>query len=216
MLNEDYGLLPTRGIERYALTHEGGIEVLFEKINSFTPDVKDDENQFIRRSERLGGERLMWLTKDLSDPNNEMKFHIEFHKDFDVVIEKYKKQIEKRLTPITDGMIKPHIVKYLDRIKYVVSTIKEQTQSELGPAVTRGNTLGEVDSLTRPSVNTIEAEEADNFNSPITTFNSPSYLSVLNSPRSRVSGDSGDESDPSPELAPLFLRYSTRKQRLPT
>jgi hypothetical protein len=125
MLKEDYGLLPTRGIERYALSQEGGIEVLCEKINSFTPDVKDDENEFIRISERLGGERLMWLTRDLSDPNNEMKFHIEFHKDFDIIIEKYKKQIALRLTPITDGMIKPHIVKYLDRIKYVVSTIKE-------------------------------------------------------------------------------------------
>jgi hypothetical protein len=171
---------------------------------------------FIRRSERPGGERLMWLTRDLSDPNNEMKFHIEFHKDFDIIIEKYKKQIEKRLIPITDGMIKPHIVKYLDRIKYVVSTIKEQTQSEIGQNRTTGNTLGEVDSLTRPPMNTNEAEEADNFNSPMTTFNSPSYLSVLNCPTSRVSGDESDEPDPSPELAPLFLRYSTRKQRLPT
>jgi len=206
--------LPTRGIERYALTKEGGIEVLFEKINSFSPDVKEDENQFIRRSERLGGERLMWLTRDLSDPNNENKFHIEFHKDFDIIIEKYKKQIEKRLTPITDGMIKPHIVKYLDKIKYVVSTIKEQTTSEQGQNMTTGNTLGEVDSLARPPVNTVETEEGDNFN-PMTTFNSPSYLSVLNSPTSRVSGDSGDESEPSPELAPLFLRYSTRRQRLP-
>ena len=81
-------------------------------------------------------------------------------------------------------MIKPHIVKYLDRIKYVVSTIKEQTTSETSQAVTIGTTLGEVDSLTRPPVNTTEAEEGDNFNpSPITTFNSPSYLSVLNSPR---------------------------------
>ena len=184
MLKEDYGLLPSRGIERYALTQEGGIEVLFEKINSFTPDVKEDENQFIRISERLGGERLMWLTRDLSDPNNEMEFHIEFHKDFDLIIEKYKKQIEKIFTPITDGMIKPHIVKHLDRIKYVVSTIKEQTTSETSQAVTIGTTLGEVDSLTRPPVNTTEAEEGDNFNpSPITTFNSPSYLSVLNSPR---------------------------------
>jgi len=216
MLKEDYGLLQNRGIERYALTQEGGIDVLFEKINSFAPDEKDDENQFIRRSERPGGERLMWLTRDMSDHNNEMKFHIEFHTDFDIMIEIYLKQIEKRLNPITDGMIKPHIVKYLDKIKYVVSTIKAQTESELGQNITRGNTLGEVDSLTRPPVNTVEAEEADNFNSPITTFNSPSYLSVLNSPRSRVSGDSGDESDPSPELAPLFLRYSTRKQRLPT
>ena len=184
------------------------------KINSFTPDVKEDENQFIRRSERLGGERLMWLTRDLSDPNNENKFHIEFHKDFDTIIEKYKKQIEKRFTPITDGMIKPHIVKYLDKIKYVVSTIKEQTTSEIGQNRTSGNTLGEVDSLARPPVNTVETEEDDNFN-PMTTFNSPSYLSVMNS-LSRISGDSGDESEPSPELAPLFLRYSTRKQRLPT
>jgi hypothetical protein len=216
MLKEDYGLLPTRGIERYALTKEGGIEVLFEKINSFTPDVKEDENQFIRRSERLGGERLMWLTRDLSDPNNENKFHIEFHKDFDTIIEKYKKQIEKRFTPITDGMIKPHIVKYLDKIKYVVSTIKEQTTSEIGQNRTSGNTLGEVDSLARPPVNTVETEEDDNFN-PMTTFNSPSYLSVMNSPssRSRVSGDESDEPEPSPELAPLFLRYSTRRQRLP-
>ena len=36
-------------------------------------DVKD-ENQCIRRSEMLGGERLMWLTRDMSDPNNEKKF----------------------------------------------------------------------------------------------------------------------------------------------
>jgi hypothetical protein len=114
-------------------------------------------------------------------------------------------------------MIKPHIVKYLDRIKYVVSTIKEQTQPEIGQNRTTGNTLGEVDSLTRPPMNMIEAEEGDNFNpSPITTFNSPSYLSVLNSPRSKISGDESDEPDPSPELTPLFLRYSTRKQRSPT
>ena len=118
------------------------------------------------------------------------------------------------MTPITDGMIKPHIVKYLDRIKYVVSSIKEQTRTEIGQNRTSGNTLGEVDSLARPPVNTVETEEDDNFN-PLTTFNSPSFLSVLNSPSSRVSGDSGDESEPSPELAPLFLRYSTRKQRLP-
>ena len=203
--------MSTRGIERYALT--GGIDVLFEKINSFTPYVKEDENQFIRRSERLGGERLMWLTRDLSDPNNEIKFHIEFHKDFVIIIEKYKKQIEKKITPITDGIIKPHIVKYLDRIKYVVSTIKEQTTSEIGQNRTTGNTLGEVDSLTRPPVNTVETEEGDNF-SPMTTFNSPSYLSVLNSPTSRVSGDDSDGPEPSPELAPLFLRFSTRKQRL--
>ena len=174
MLKEDNGLLPTRGIERYAVSQEGGIAVLFEKINSFTPDVKEDENHFIRRSERLGGERLMWLTRDLSDPNNEMKFHIEFHKDFDIIIEKYKKQIEKRLIPITDGMINPHIVKYLDRIKYVVSTVKEQTTSEIGQNRTTGNTLGEVDSLTRSPLNTIEAEEGDNFN-PMATFNSPVY-----------------------------------------
>ena len=97
-----------------------------------------------------------------------------------------------------------------------MSTIKEQTTSEIGQNRTTCNTLGEVDSLTRPPLNTIEDEEGDNFNSPITTFNSPSYLSVLNSPTSRVSGDESEEPDPSPELAPLFLRYSTRKQRLPT
>ena len=30
MLKEDYGLLPTRGIERYRLSQEGGIEILFD------------------------------------------------------------------------------------------------------------------------------------------------------------------------------------------
>ena len=199
MHKEDYGVLPTRGIERYALTGEGGIDVLFEKINSFTPDVKDDENQFIRRSERLGGERLMWLTRDMSDPNNEMKFHIEFHEDFDVIIHKYKNQVEKRFTPITDGMIKPHIVKYLDKIKYVVSTIKEQTQSEIGQDISRRETLEEVDSLIpRPIDLSIQSEMGDN-------LNSPTYLSVLNTPPPSII--SGELNTPSPELAPLFLRF---------
>jgi len=173
-----------------------GIEVLFEKINSFTPDVKEDENQFIRRSERLGGERLMWLTRDMSDPNNELKFHIEFHKDFDIIIEKYKKQIASRLTPITDGMIKPHIVKYLDRIQYVVSTIKEQTQSEIGQDTSRRETLEEVGSLIpRPIDLRNPSEMGDN-------MNSPTYLSVLNTPSpSRVSGETYT---PEPELSALF------------
>ena len=110
--------------------------------------------------------------------------------------------------------MKTHIIKYLDKIKYVVSTIKEQTTSEIGQNRTTGNTLGEVDSLARPPLNRVEEEEGDNFN-PMTSFNSPSYLSVLNSPSSRVSGDESDEPERSPELAPLFLRYSTRRQRLP-
>jgi hypothetical protein len=71
MLKEDYGILPTRGIERYGLRGEGGIEELLEKNHRFSPDVEDDENRFIRRSERLGGERLLWLTRVMSNPIND-------------------------------------------------------------------------------------------------------------------------------------------------
>ena len=131
----------------------------------------------------------MWLTRDMSDPNNEMKFHIEFHKDFDIIIEKI-------ITPITDGMIKPHIVKYLDRIQYVVSTIKEQTQSEIGQDTSRRETVGEVDSLMpRPIDLSNPSEMGDN-------LNSPTYLSVLNTPSpSRISGETYT---PEPELSALF------------
>jgi hypothetical protein len=37
MLKEDYGILPTRGIERYGLRGEGSIEELLEKITVFLP-----------------------------------------------------------------------------------------------------------------------------------------------------------------------------------
>ena len=137
----------------------------------------------------------MWLTRDMSDPNNEMKFHIEFHKDFDMIIEKYKKQIEKRITPVTDGMIKPHIVKYLDRIKFVVSTIKEQTTSELGQDTSRRETLGEVDSLRpRPIDLTTSSEIGEN--SPLNVSNA-GLISNLNS--YLTSGDDRDFGSPSPE-----------------
>jgi hypothetical protein len=140
MLKEDYGLLPTRGVERYALKGEGGVDELFQKINSLPPHVKDDDNQFICRSERLGGERLMWLT-DMSDTNNEDKFHIEFHKDFDVIITKYQNRINKRITPITEGMIKPHIVKYLEENKVRgVHYRSADTVGDRGQAITRGET----------------------------------------------------------------------------
>jgi hypothetical protein len=59
MLHEDCGPLPTGGIERYGLRREGGIAELFRKSNSFSSDVNVDKTQFIRRSERLGGEQLM-------------------------------------------------------------------------------------------------------------------------------------------------------------
>jgi len=63
-------------------------------------------------------------------------------------------------------MIKPHVVKYLDKIRYVVSTIKEQTQSVIGQAITRGETLGEVDSLHRPSMNMFDDVVGQKFKEP--------------------------------------------------
>jgi hypothetical protein len=57
--------------------HQEAKEVLKDYLKNITADVKDDENQFIRRSDWLGGERLMWLTRDMADLNNEDKSHIE-------------------------------------------------------------------------------------------------------------------------------------------
>jgi hypothetical protein len=95
MLKDDYGLVKDRGNERYALGI-GGVEALFEKIHNFTVDVKEDDNNVIRRTERLCAERLMWLTKDLSDPDNISKFHIEFHKDFNRILLQFQNQILKK------------------------------------------------------------------------------------------------------------------------
>ena len=96
-------------------------------------------------------------------------------------------------------MIKPHIVKYLDRIKFVVSTIKEQTTSEIGQDTSRRETVGEVDSLMpRPIDLSNPSEMGDN-------INSPTYLSVLNTPS--PSRFSGDFASPSPEMAPLFMSF---------
>ena len=97
-------------------------------------------------------------------------------------------------------MIKPHIVKYLDRIKFVVSTIKEQTQSEIGQDTSRRETVGEVDSLMpRPPIDLSNPSEmGDN-------MNSPTYLTELNTPSpSRFSGDYASQS---PEMFPLFMRF---------
>jgi len=102
----------------------------------------------------------------MADRNNEAKFHIELHKDFDVVIAKYQKQFAKKTTPMNEGMTKPHIVKHLKKMTKVVSTIKEQSGSELGQASTQGDTLGEVVSLHRPSINTVDDVVGQNLEEP--------------------------------------------------
>ena len=127
-------------------------------------------------------------------------------------------------------MIKPHIVKYLDKIKFVVSTIKEQTTSEIGQIISRRETVGEeVDSLIpRPPIDlTTSSEIGDNWSdlpTPSTrqTFNSDfdspvgargSY-GLLDRMRNQLSTPSSSQrttpsSTPSPEsITPRFLTFA--------
>lgn len=113
-LKEKYGNIPGRGKERYRVPSVGE---LFNIINNFTADKSEDTEEFVRRSERLGGESLMWLTKDSSNPDD-LKLH--FHKDFDEIMKRYKNQITKRFKGLTEGMLPPtEIIRYLTNIQYV-------------------------------------------------------------------------------------------------
>ena len=114
-LKEKYGSIRDRGDERFAVN----INELFEIINNFTIDAGDDEEKFVRRSERLNtGISLMWLTQDL----NTKKLRIEFHKDFDTLIQEYRNQVKGKLTKITSGWVKGQTLQRLD------NTLRERQQ----------------------------------------------------------------------------------------
>lgn len=110
-LKQKYGTIQDRGGERFAVD----IDELFQIINNFSVDVSQDEEEFVRRSERLNtGVALMWLTKDL----NTNKLRIEFHKDFDTLIQEYKNQVKEKLTKITEGWVKgPVLIKLDDALR---------------------------------------------------------------------------------------------------
>jgi len=89
-LRREYGLLEDRGVERFKIN----IPELFDIINNYKIDMSDENSEYLRRSERLGsGIRLMWVTIDSFDNT---KTYINFHPDFDEIIEKYKDQISTR------------------------------------------------------------------------------------------------------------------------
>jgi len=84
-LRREYGLLEDRGVERFKIN----IPELFDIINNYKIDMSDESSEYLRRSERLGsGIRLMWVTIDSFDNT---KTYINFHPDFDEIIEKYTK-----------------------------------------------------------------------------------------------------------------------------
>ena len=113
VLKEKYGYIKYRSDERFRVN----IDELFNIITELQLEKGDDDEEFVRRSERLGGESLMWLTKDLENPNN-LKLH--FHKDFDEIMKKYKHQISKRFTGLTSGYIPPtEVSRYIQQIQYM-------------------------------------------------------------------------------------------------
>lgn len=97
-LKEKYGLVEHRGVERFKID----IDSLFDIINNFKIDQKENEEEFIRRSERLGGERLMWLS---FDPYDKSKTYLNFHDNFNELIQKFKSQIQNKFSKITEGFL---------------------------------------------------------------------------------------------------------------
>ena len=131
-LKAKYGTIKDRGDERFAVD----IDELFEIINNFSVDVSQDEDEFVRRSERLNtGVNLMWLVKDL----NTGKLKIEFHKDFDTLIQEYRNQVKDKLTKITQGWVKGPVLQKLDE------TLKQRQQigvaSDLYTSSRMGNNI---------------------------------------------------------------------------
>jgi hypothetical protein len=100
-LKETYNHIVGRGVERFSID----VNVLFEMMNTFKIDAKLDEDEFVRRSERLGGgERLMWLTFDSMVVG---KTYLNFHPDFDELIHQHRAQVRSKFSAITAGMIPP-------------------------------------------------------------------------------------------------------------
>lgn len=140
VLKERYGYIKYRSDERFRVN----IRELFNIIKSLKLDKGVDEEEFVRRSERLGeGEPLMWLTKDVANPSD---IKINFHKDFDIIMKKYKDQILKRFSGLTAGMLPPtEITKYFTNIQYInrpaMSDAKYMTEflSEGEPSVQPDN-----------------------------------------------------------------------------
>lgn len=106
-LKAKYGTIQDRGGERFAVD----LDELFDIINNFTVNVSQDEDEFVRRSERLNtGVALMWLTKDLGTG----KLRIEFHNEFETLIQQYRNQVIEKLTKITEGWVKGSMLQKID------------------------------------------------------------------------------------------------------